>query len=390
MIRPLLLRIHRYAGLYMALFLIVASLTGGVLVFRIEINRWLNPEYSVAPQPGPMLDPFLLRERALALAPNSRINSLPLYVEPGDAYVVSPQPRADATRDLGFSALIINPYTGEEIHRVREAGLWPVSRHNFLAFTGALHNRLALGALGRWLFGVAALVFMFDCLVALYLALTHPTEQPAPRERSLVIRLHRGAGLFVWPALLAMALSCVAMSLPADIYLPVMKFLSPKEAFFDQLPRLPEPRLDPGLDWREARAIGQRLMDKQAKARGFMVAHEGRLAYFPEEGQFVYTVRTDQEIIRHGAFTAIYFDGVTGAQTLATTPAGDSPGSAFTLWLMAFHTGNACWAWMRVLPLVLAAALVFLSLSGLYLWWTAPAPAFPIRRKAGTGRRRAR
>jgi uncharacterized iron-regulated membrane protein len=370
MLRPLLLRLHRYAGLYLALILTVAGLTGGVLSYRYEINRWLNPEYSVAPQPGPMLDPYQLRQRALELAPGSRINSSPLSVAPGDAYVVSPQ-----SPDIGFSALIINPYTGEEIHRVRETGLWPPSRHTFLAFAGALHNRLAMGALGRWLIGSAALVFAFDCFVGLYLALT----SPARRERPLILRLHRGAGLLVWPALLAVALSSVAMSLPADVYVPIMKSFTPREAFFNPLPRLPQPRPEPGFDWREARAIGQKLMAEQAKARGFTVVREGRLAYFPEEGQYVYTVYTDQEIIRRGTFTAIYFDGVTGAQTLATTPRGEGPGSALTLWLMALHTGDMAWPPMRFLALAMGVLLAFLSASGVLVWRTTGSGATPSR-----------
>ncbi len=62
--------IHRYAGLYMAFFLIVAGLTGSILAFEPQIGHWLNPEdyedhYTVPVQVKPLLDPFELRERTL-------------------------------------------------------------------------------------------------------------------------------------------------------------------------------------------------------------------------------------------------------------------------------------------------------------------------------------
>jgi uncharacterized iron-regulated membrane protein len=39
-------RAHRYAGLGMAFFLIVAGVTGSALAFHDEIERWLNPDFS--------------------------------------------------------------------------------------------------------------------------------------------------------------------------------------------------------------------------------------------------------------------------------------------------------------------------------------------------------
>ena len=40
--RHVWLRLHRWAGLCMALFLTVAGLTGTVLVFYEELEHWLN------------------------------------------------------------------------------------------------------------------------------------------------------------------------------------------------------------------------------------------------------------------------------------------------------------------------------------------------------------
>ncbi|TKB72386.1 MAG: hypothetical protein E8D46_14345 [Nitrospira sp.] len=55
--------IHRYAGLFMAFFLIVAGFTGSILAFDGELNGWLNLPQRVEAQGRPMLNPFDLRER---------------------------------------------------------------------------------------------------------------------------------------------------------------------------------------------------------------------------------------------------------------------------------------------------------------------------------------
>lgn len=68
--------LQRDAGLFMACVLIVAGLTGSILAFDGEINRWLNLPPRVEAQGQPMLDPFELRERALALIPQGRINAI--------------------------------------------------------------------------------------------------------------------------------------------------------------------------------------------------------------------------------------------------------------------------------------------------------------------------
>lgn len=74
---------------------------------------------------------------------------------------------------LDFDSITLDPYTGVEIFRTKEpGGLRPVTRHNLIGVLVSLHYRLALpGSVGVWLFGIAALVWVFDCFVDFYLTL---------------------------------------------------------------------------------------------------------------------------------------------------------------------------------------------------------------------------
>src|SRR5262245_32042704 len=71
-IRPAAIIVHRWVGLVMAAFLIVAGLTGSLLAFYVDLDTRLNPELFVVrpPSPGaPLLDPIELRDRIKAQLP---------------------------------------------------------------------------------------------------------------------------------------------------------------------------------------------------------------------------------------------------------------------------------------------------------------------------------
>jgi len=112
--------IHRYVGLAMTVFLILVGLTGSVLAFYYELDRWLNPELLTVPvRAGPMLDPFTLRARAEALEPRVRIDQIPLATKPDEAFGVWLAPKTDAATGkpyaLPYNEIYLDPYTGEKI-----------------------------------------------------------------------------------------------------------------------------------------------------------------------------------------------------------------------------------------------------------------------------------
>jgi uncharacterized iron-regulated membrane protein len=208
--------IHRYVGLTMALFLIVAGLTGSILAFYDELDDWLNPESSrghtrISVHSKPLFDAFELCGHALMLVPHARITTIELEVKPDEAYTVYLEPSIDpATRQpypLDFDTLKLNPYTGTEVARSKTSGgaggefEFPLTRKNILAFIYALHFNLALGETGILVFGIVALIWTFDCFVGFYLTLPPRGKQSfslienAVKALSRVPAGHKGEGL---------------------------------------------------------------------------------------------------------------------------------------------------------------------------------------------------
>ena len=62
-LRPVLVRLHRYAGLSLAIFLAFAGLTGSAIVFSEELDILLNPGVFHTASQGAVLPPTELIRR---------------------------------------------------------------------------------------------------------------------------------------------------------------------------------------------------------------------------------------------------------------------------------------------------------------------------------------
>lgn len=87
--------LHRYARLYMALFLIVAGVTGSLIAFYDELDCAVNPRlFRVTPR-GTALDAPALIERAEAGVPEGRVTDIILHRAPDQSAMVRMEPRTN-------------------------------------------------------------------------------------------------------------------------------------------------------------------------------------------------------------------------------------------------------------------------------------------------------
>ena len=397
---------HRYAGLFMAFFLIIIGLTGSIIVFNQELNDWLNPPPIVTPQTTPTLDANTLRERAQALVPHGRVNSLTFYIKPGDPYVAWVEPRIDPATDkpyeLDLTVLMLDPYTGAELKREKYNGdIWPVTSKNIMTLINRLHYQMALpGMIGSWLFGIVALVWTIDCFVSGYLTFPvsvrrcTPPSPPPPlpqagegrrnwlsrwwnpawlvKWRSSAYRvnfdLHRAGGLWVWVMLLALAWSGVGFNLGEQIYQPVMKAAFNMPNPYGDVPTLDKPQPEPNLGWNEAHAIAQRLMAEQAKANGFTVLREDNLSYQADKGVFLYSVKSDHDLVSAWGNTYLVFVGNSGKFTGLFVPTGQNAGSTINSWIFALHMAQIWGLPFRIFVTCVGILIAMLSITGVYIW----------------------
>lgn len=240
--RSWLVRLHRWFGLAIALFLFVAGLTGAVIAWDHELDAALNPVFFVAKSSAPALSPLELANRIEAADPRLEVTYLPLAAEPGHTLQIGVSGRTNLATgtpyELGFNQLAVEPATGE-IQARREWGAVSVSRLELIPFIYKLHYSLHLPIrggidLGMWLMGIVGIVWLVDSVIAI--ALAFPTLKSWRKSFMFRVRrggyaltfdLHRSGGVWVWSLLMAVALTSIAMNLTNPVMRPLVSLFSP-------------------------------------------------------------------------------------------------------------------------------------------------------------------
>src|SRR5215468_1068681 len=102
--RRLLTKLHRWSGLAVLVGLMVASLTGTVLVFRAELDRFITPHLFVVAPAGPRLPVATLVSGVEQRFPNTTMSSVTLPAAASDPLVVYLRPVREDKKARGSRA----------------------------------------------------------------------------------------------------------------------------------------------------------------------------------------------------------------------------------------------------------------------------------------------
>lgn len=378
-LRTWALAAHRWLGLALVGFLVVAGLTGSVMAFYPQLSAVTAPTLFRAEPPiggAPLLDPLVLRERLLQQRPGVEADTLPLRTEPGKTLMFPVQP-ADPD---GNDELYVDPYTGTILGERRwgEAGQGLI---NAVPFVYRIHYCLTVDGIGQKILGSVALAWLLASVLGL--ALTFPAAvrgsaarwriwrsawRPRARGSALAVSfsLHRAGGLWLWLMCIVMAWSAVGLTLGTQVYQPVMRALGGAEP--PGVPRLAQPNASPALSWSQALQNARAHMDRQMHTRGERVEWEDSLRYDRTRAAFAYRVHTNADIGNRRAHTTLWLDAQTG-QPLAFQPTiGATRGQWVSAWLLALHRADLGTLAYRIFECVFGLALAGIAVSGAWLW----------------------
>ncbi len=111
-IRRVFVWLHRWVGLLLTGFLIVVGLTGSLITFNSEIERWISPQVYAPPRPGVApLDLGTLAARAENLDPAARVEGVSFTATDQAVAQVTPRinPATSQPFVLGFDQLFLDP-----------------------------------------------------------------------------------------------------------------------------------------------------------------------------------------------------------------------------------------------------------------------------------------
>ena len=382
--RNVVLVVHRWTGLAMAVFLVIVGLTGSLLAFREPINRLFNPGLYVDANGRQPLDLATLAERAEAQEPKM---SIWMFTSEEHQALFHVFPRLDLVSNkplaIDFDQLILDPYTGKELgHYMMED--WSNWRPNIMNIVYGVHTALGTRSGAGWQFmGYVALVWTIDSLVAIWLTFPRGVGPFWLRWRQgwgikwranftrVNFDLHRAGGLWLWPLLFVFGWSSVMFGLP-HVYEPVMHAVFHKPSLEESIQSLvvDQPLVHPKLNWRQAQAAGEKLLADQGALHHFTIARPYGMAFVGELGGYSYCVRTSRDIRGHGWDTGVLVDGNNGSFRHLFLPTGEGLGDTIGTFLWGIHYADLRdWFAYRLFIGLFGIFLALLSISGVLIWW---------------------
>lgn len=419
--RSLVVKVHRYLGLSLALFLIIIAATGSIIAFNDELERTFNPHQRVVKpqQPGWTLhDLLVIREQLEAQDPRSHVFSFQFPQAPDESVFSrvtgAIDPATGQPYKLDYNEVFANPYTGERLGE-RRFGEFSLKPENLISQIYYLHYALVLPELAGALFvGILGLVWAFDCFVGFYLTLPQGKKQgkggaktkgflsrwkPAwqikrgAAANRVIYDTHRASGLWLWPLLLIFAVTGFALD-QAGLYARFVSQFTDYAHFQEMPPRPPlaQPLVKPPVDWFEALDLGQRYLAEQARVEGFAVGKAAAIEYRRDLGVYFFLAHTSRDL-RDSGGTPTETDSPATAATLAIDardgrflglqlPTGQRAGNTLTSWIVALHVTSIWGLPWQIAVCVLGLAIVVISTTGVLIWWR--------KRKSRAPRQRAR
>lgn len=293
----------------MAGFLIIAALTGSLLVFYYELDELLNPQFYRAVDGGRTLSAAQLVAKIEQQIPSRRVVDINLPRKPGETARLRTNPIPGLLQPANsdeFDELYADPVSGEILGQ-REWGAIALDAPHLMPMIYSLHYSLLTGHIGMFVFGIIALLWFFDCFVGFYLTLPRGKSfwkkwklawqvKFTARFGRINFDLHRASGLWLWPVLAVLAFSGAYFNLYDELFIPALKkitTLSPSPA--ELRPARASSAQNFSLSYDDAILRAQRALAERE------IAYEkvGRFKLDAERGIYAVFVKTAERIMIH-------------------------------------------------------------------------------------------
>ncbi len=175
-LRRALFQVHLWSGIALGLYILMMSVTGGVLVYRNELYRAATPELIISKGSGPRLTDDQLREAATHLYLGYRVEKISRAQDLDQAVDVSLR-RGDETKKRLF-----DPRSGRDL-----GDPLPIA-YGLVSKLIDLHDNLLAGTTGRAVNGVGAFALLAVAVTGLAI------WWPGVKTWRLSLTLQRGVG----------------------------------------------------------------------------------------------------------------------------------------------------------------------------------------------------
>ena len=367
--RPAWHSFHLALGLALGGFFTLLGLTGSVLVFYVEIDRWLHPVPVRDAQSSPPLEAYLAR---LETRFPDRTGAWRLEFPADDSAPITAryyQPVERADREFAPLLVTLEPSTAEVLRQ----RFWG---DDALTFIYDLHYSLLADRVGRWAVGALGVFLLLSLASGLYLAWPRGRQSralPRLRPRRGAARanydLHLAGGVYGGLVLVVLAFTGAVLALPEWV----------KPALASASPLFQAPVLTSKPQGRTRLPLDELVAAARREFPG------SRLAWVETPGSrsgvFRINFHQQGEPGRRFPRTNVWVDPYSGAVLATRDGLQESRGDSFLNWMHPLHNGEALGLAGRVLVFLVGLLPALLLATGLTRWRQKAAARSQVRQR---------
>jgi uncharacterized iron-regulated membrane protein len=349
--RQTLLRVHRWAGLIAGVYVLVISITGAALVFRIDLQRALHPHLFTALAAGALADPVTIMESVSRAYPGHNLSGVdapttarPTYL----AYVTTPGQ---------FATVLIDPVSAEVLGELPE--------NSVVRTLQDLHYDLLAGRTGRTVNGAGAAAILVMAITGV--CIWWPGVKTWRRAMTIDFsrrghwfwwEMHRAIGIWSVLLILMWAITGMYFAFPsfARSLITSVSPLTPNRtpASSASMARATAP------SWREMIAIAQREHPGGHVARVVLP--------FGDRGAFLVMFADRSPTPAFAQLDSVYLDRLSGAR-LRTDLTPPTIGDTIVRSIAPLHVGSFGGLPIRMIWFVFGLMPAALFGTGVVVWW---------------------
>jgi sulfite reductase (NADPH) flavoprotein alpha-component len=365
--------LHRWMGLTLGLLLVLAGLSGSLLVFKEDIDAGLNPQ--LFHNRAECAAPLDLDGAVAALRrhwPQAKVSFVTMPAHAGGNYGMSFK-----AQGVADSEAMLDSCSGELLGS-RDRDAIAFDRLHLMPLLQRWHASLLQGKPGRAALGYVGLAWLALLLAGLALAWPARRSGAGGWKRALRVRLdqntyrsnydlHRAAGLLAAVVMLVSAFTGFYNGLP-ELTRSLVGQVADVGAEHRGIALAPLAKGEAAISWNEARAIAEQHLSDGAS----VVA----MSRTPDRGLYQARLRRADDWQRTGTLR-LFIDMRNGALIDTINPISGKSGDRFLAGLFPLHSGQlgaTAGRWIVALSGLLPS-LFFIT--GLTTWW--------LRRKTKRG-----
>ncbi|MDO8926359.1 MAG: PepSY-associated TM helix domain-containing protein [Sideroxyarcus sp.] len=365
--------IHRWIGLAILLFIAVAAITGTILAFDKELDRWLNDDwYYVEPQGRRMtvdeLIPIAEQYYPGRTVTNARIEDDPtrsaefsLLMQGG----VSNESAGVFATVTKYQNIFINPYTGVVLGG-RAKGDAGLDRRHLIPFLTKLHYTWYAGSFGKWVIGIAALIWLLDHFWAVYLSFPNATSWKKSFQfrwgqggHKLNFDMHRSGSMWTLPILLVLALTSVYLNLGPQFKWIVNKF-SPLTVVECTC------HVDLSKKWSGTTVSWENAINLAREVKPDLTV--GSMMFLPDTRKFVVSMKGPDDLTSESGMTKVYINATNGALMHVHDRSMETAGDTFVKWMLPLHNGRIFGLFGQIIILLSGIVITIICVTGYLIY----------------------